>query len=181
MEWPRLPEADHQPELRRVIGITNASVFVWPRYIAYFHCGFGRWPQHSAYLRQTEEVVDRFLSYIGLPIGEILKRRRWIPVVQEHSLEILAQADIEEMLYTTFHVTGVIANRLFTGAVNFFVRRNTVSQLVATGSITHGYVEVREPDWESRLVRLDAATVQLLERWVVPEPMLPVLGPIETA
>lgn len=164
-----LPEVNRQAALRARLGIEDPRVYVWPRHIPYFHCAFGRWVQHSAYLRQIEEASERFLAYIGMPIGELLRTRRWIPVVQEHVLEIHEQAEIEEVLYTTFNLTEVVARRLFRATLEFHVIRDEQPCRVASARITHGYVEVRDPDWESRIVRLDAATVGLLESWCVPE------------
>jgi len=168
MTGPTLPEAAEQGALRARLGIVDPTVFVWPRHVPYFHCGYYRWMQHSAYLRQLEEVVERYLAYIDFPIGAMLRERRWVPIVQEHSLDILQQAEMEEVLYTTFRVTEIFASRLFRASAGFHVVRDARPLQVARGRITHGYAEVRVPDWESRLVRFDDHLTALLERWIAP-------------
>jgi acyl-CoA thioesterase FadM len=159
-----------QPRLRALLGLADDRVFVWARRVPYFHAGFFAWASHTAFLRQIEEVVDRFLLHAGLSIGELCRDRRWIPVVQEHSLEMRAPVGMEEVLFTTFRVVEIVASRLFRARVGFWVVRDGRPVEVATATITHGYVEVREPHWESRLVRLDPETLARLERWTTPSP-----------
>jgi acyl-CoA thioesterase FadM len=164
------PEGASQEELRRQLEIDDPRVFVWARRLAYFYCGFFRWAQHSAYLRLLEEVSDRFFDHIGLSIGTMLRERRWIPVVQEHALDVLENVETDEIVYTTFRVTDVIASRLFRAQVRWLVIREDRVLQVAYGGIAHGYVEVRDPEWESQLVRFDAETLDRLEEWATRSP-----------
>lgn len=159
-------EADSQEGLRMLLGISDPATFIWPRSVPYFYCGYYRWIQHSGYLRQLEEVVDRFLSHAGFPIGPVFRERRWVPIVQEHSLDIFHQVEMDEILYTTFRVTDVVASRLFRARADFYVIRGARPLLVAAGQISHGYAKVATPEWESRLVRFDPEFSDLLRRWM---------------
>lgn len=154
-----------QEELRDRLGISDPGVFVWARRLPYFYCHYYNLLGHSGYLRLLEEVVDEFFSHAQLPIDGLLPQRRWIPVVQNHSLEIVHSAMIGETMYTTFQVLEVIAGRLFRARVAFSVLRNGRRILTGVGEITHGFVAVEDPEWESRLVRLDREALARLERW----------------
>lgn len=152
-----------QQRERERLRIEDPATFVWSRRIAYFHCGFFRYMHHSGYLRLLEELVDRYLDHVGMNIGEMCRSRRWIPVVQDHVVEIESPAEMEEEIGSTLRVRRTIGRRLFVADVAWYVVRDGTVVRTARGHITHGYVEVGYPDWESRLVTLEPWMLERLQ------------------
>jgi acyl-CoA thioesterase FadM len=133
-----LPGVDAVVE--QLAGATNGIVWRWR--VPYFYCHFSERMQHSGYLRVMEEVVDLFLGQRGISIRTMLAGRRWIPVVPNARVRILAPAYMEEELVTVFTVEQVFKNLLYTARMDCYVRRAGQLLPTATGRITHGYAEV---------------------------------------
>jgi acyl-CoA thioesterase FadM len=110
--------------------------------------------QMSGYLRQLEEVVDLFLADRGVSIHTLLAEQNWIPVVPHSSISMLAEAGMEEDLYTVFTVQDVFKGVTYTARMDCYVLRDGVLVPTATGSITHGYALIENRrDWS--LVNFD--------------------------
>jgi acyl-CoA thioesterase FadM len=137
--------------------LAGGNSFSWRWRVPYFYCHFSDRLQHSGYLRLMEEVVDLFLASRGLSIATMLGRHRWIPVVPRARVELLAEARMEEELYTVFTVEEVFKNLTYTGRMDCYVHRAGRLVPTATGRITHGYATVlNRRDWQ--LVEFDEAT-----------------------
>ena len=125
------------------------------------YCHFTEWLQLSGYLRLLEEAVDRFLADRGISIATLLADRRWIPVVPRSRVEILAEARMEEDLYTVYTVEDVFKDATYTSRLDCYVRRDGALRPTATGSITHGYAVIESRrDW--RLVPFDDRVLRAL-------------------
>lgn len=139
----------------------GANAFVWKWHIPYFYCHFTDRMQHSGYLRLMEEVVDLFLASRGISIRTMLETRRWIPVVPNARVEILAEALMEETIYTVYTVEDIYKDVTYTSRMDCYVVRDGRPVQTATGRITHGYAEiVNRRDW--KLVNFDAETINAL-------------------
>jgi acyl-CoA thioesterase FadM len=161
--------ASGEEELRRRIGAADPRVFVWSLRIPYYYTAFNRFLSHAGYVSLMEASADRFLARIGCAVGTTLRDRGWIPVVQEHALEISAPAEVEERLVVAWHLTELVARRLFRAALTFFALRDARADRVATARITHGYVLVRGKDegWVSHLVEWDRETTARFAAWTI--------------
>ena len=152
----RLPEVDRQAELRERLGITDPRAHVWPRHVPYFYCGYGRWLQHSGYVRQIEEGVERFLAFIGMPIGAVLLARNWIPAVQDNQLRTFTPVEIEEELHTVTRLVGLQHRTVWDMAMDFYVLRDGQRIHTASARIKHAYIAINEhADWQSRVVQME--------------------------
>jgi acyl-CoA thioesterase FadM len=150
-------EAD--PLIARLTADENA--FGWSWRIPYIYCHFTERMQMSGYLRQMEEVVDRFLAERGISIWELLSDRRWIPVVPHSRIEILAEALMEEELYTVYTVERIFKDLTYTSRMDCYVVRGGELLKTATGLITHGYARIdSRRDWS--LVSFDERVVRAL-------------------
>ena len=148
-------------ELIRQVAPPDANVFVWKWHIPYFYCHFTERIQHSGYLRLMEEVVDLFLASRGISIRTMLETRRWIPVVPNARLEILAEAFMEETIYMVYTVEHIFKDVTYSARMDCYVPRNGALVWTATGQITHGYAEIlNRRDWA--LVNFDAHTLAAL-------------------
>jgi len=133
---------------------SDANAFGWKWRIPYIYCHFSERLQMSGYLRQMEEVVDLFLADRGISIKSLLDARRWIPVVPHCRVSILADALMEEDLYTIYTVEQVLKNLTYTSRMDCYVLRDGAMVHTATGTITHGYAVI-ENRREWRLVAFD--------------------------
>ena len=148
-------------ELIRQLLPPDANAFVWKWRVPYFYCHFTERMQHSGYLRLMEEVVDLFLANRGISIWNMLESRRWIPVVPNARLEILADALMEETIYTVYAVENIFKDVTYTSRMDCYVVRNGELLHTATGQITHGYAQIlNRRDWA--LVPFDEYTLAAL-------------------
>jgi len=146
-------------DMAEMVSGTNAIVWRWR--IPYFYCHFSLHLQHSGYLRLMEEVVDVFLAERGISIRTMLDGQRWIPVVPRAGVRIIADALMEEEIYTVFTVEEIFKNITYTARMDCYVRRGGRLVHTATGRITHGYAEVLDRrDW--KLVPFDSRTLAAL-------------------
>lgn len=151
--------AGADPVLDRLTAGRNA--YGWRAPVRYSYCHFTEWLQLSGYLRLLEEAVDRFLADRGISIATLLAGRRWIPVVPRSRVEILAEARMEEELYTVYTVEEVFKDATYTSRLDCYVRRDGALVPTATGSITHGYAVIESRrDW--RLVAFDDHVLRAL-------------------
>lgn len=132
----------------------GANAFAWKWRIPYIYCHFNERLQMSGYLRQLEEVVDLFLADRGISIKDLLDDRRWIPVVPHSKITLLADAGMEEELYTVYTVAEVLKNLTYTARMDCYVLRDGDLIKTATGTITHGYAVI-ESRRAWRLVNFD--------------------------
>lgn len=147
--------------LIRTVVPGGANAFVWKWRIPYFYCHFSERLQHSGYLRVMEEVVDLFLASRGISIKTMLDTRRWIPVVPSARVESVADAWMEETLYTVYAVEDIYKDVTYTSRMDCYVVRDGVLVRTATGRITHGYAEIlNRRDW--KLVTFDQPTLDAL-------------------
>lgn len=144
-----------------VLAATDPGTFVHAWRVPYTACHFSDRAQHSAYLRALEEVVDRFLADRGISVRHMLAARGWIPVVSRVRVGLVADAHMEETVFTTFTVGDVLGGVSYDARMDCHVRRGDTLVHVATGRILHAYAVSRGPD-AGRLARLDAATVAAL-------------------
>jgi acyl-CoA thioesterase FadM len=141
----------------------NANAFIWKWHVPYFYCHFTTRIQHSGYLRLMEEVVDLFLADRGISIRTMLDTKRWIPVVPTANVEMLAEAYMEETIYTVYTVEDIFKNATYTSRMDCYVERAGALVHCATGRITHGYAVIENRrDWS--LVEFDAATIAALSK-----------------
>ena len=149
-------------DLIRQVAPPDANAFVWKWHVPYFYCHFTERMQHSGYLRLMEEVVDLFLANRGISIRTMLETRRWIPVVPNARMEILAEALMEETIYTVYTVEHIFKNVTYSSRMDCYVPRNGALIHTATGQITHGYAEIlNRRDWS--LVNFDEHTLSALK------------------
>jgi acyl-CoA thioesterase FadM len=164
-----LPETDAQDALRARLGLADGRAYVWPRHVPYFQCAHGRWLEHGGYVRLVEEAVERFLAFVGLPIGALLRDRRWIPVVQDVQLTVAEPVEMEELLFTVVRLVDLHVSTVWELAIDFYVLRDEAPVRTASARIKHAYALVDErEEWRSRVVRLDPATADVLRRWLSP-------------
>jgi acyl-CoA thioesterase FadM len=142
---------------------TAGAGFVWTWRVRYFHCQYSERVQHSGYVRALEEVVDRYLADRGISIPRMLRERGWIPVVSRARIRVLADALLDETVYTTFTVTDVLKDVTYDATMDCYVVRDGRLLKVATATILHGYAVSRGPD-AGTLAALDPATVAALTR-----------------
>ncbi|MEK8104481.1 hypothetical protein NKG94_03590 [Micromonospora sp. M12] len=148
------------PVIARLTEGRNA--FGWKWRMPYFYCHFFERVQMSGYLRQMEEVVDRFLAARGLSIKPLLDERNWIPAVTRSQVRILDETVMEEELYTVYTVDSIFKDLLYTSKMDCYVVRDGQLLHTATGTITHAYGVV-ENGREGRLVNFDDRVLRALE------------------
>ncbi|MBG0567799.1 hypothetical protein [Actinoplanes aureus] len=148
------------PVIARLTDGRNA--FGWKWRMPYFYCHFFDRVQMSGYLRQMEEVVDRFLAARGLSIKPMLDERNWIPAVTRSHVRILDETVMEEELYTVYTVESIFKDLLYTSKMDCYVLRDGQLLHTATGTITHAYGVV-ENGREGRLVNFDDRVRSALE------------------
>ncbi len=141
--------------------IRDTNSFGWHRRIPYFYSHFTGRMQMSGYMRQMEEIVDLFLADRGLSIKRLLDERSWIPVVPHSSVSMLAEAVMEEDLYTTFTVESIFKGFTYTSRMDAYVLRGGQLLRTATGRITHGYAEIMNRH-DFRLVEFDERVLSAL-------------------
>lgn len=107
------------PALEQLIAGRNA--FGWRQRIAYPYCHFNERLQMSGYLRQMEAAADLFLADRGISIRQMLDTRRWIPVVPHSRIRILAEALMEEDLYTVYAVDEVFKALTYRSTMDTYV------------------------------------------------------------
>jgi acyl-CoA thioesterase FadM len=140
------------PVLEQLLAGRNG--FGWRQRIPYPHCHFNERLQMSGYLRQMEATVDLFLADRGLSIRRMLDQRRWIPVVPHSKIRMLAEALMEEELYTVYVVDEVFKDLTYRSIMDTYVVRDGRLIQTSTGTITHGYAKVQSRrDWT--LVNMD--------------------------
>lgn len=139
----------------------GSGVFVWPWTARYFVCHYSDRVQHSAYVRALEEVVDRFLADRGISVGRMLTERGWIPVVSRARIHLLADAHMEETVYTTFTVTDVLKAISYEARMDCYVQRGQTLVHVATANILHGYAASRG-EGAGSLATFDDETIDAL-------------------
>ena len=82
-------------------------------------------------------------------------------MVPRSRVEILAEARMEEDLYTVYTVEDVFKDATYTSRLDCYVRRDGALRPTATGSITHGYAVIESRrDW--RLVPFDDRVLRAL-------------------
>jgi acyl-CoA thioesterase FadM len=130
------------------------NAFGWAWRMPYFYCHFTERVQMSGYLRQMEEILDLFVEERGVSIKTLLDEQNWIPVVPHSRITFLAEAKMEETLYTVFTVEDVFKRYTFTARMDCYVLRDGVLVPTATGKITHGWAVIENrKDWS--LVNFD--------------------------
>ncbi|MET1071626.1 MAG: thioesterase family protein, partial [Umezawaea sp.] len=130
------------------------NAFGWAWRMPYFYCHFTERVQMSGYLRQMEEILDLFVEDRGVSIKTLLDEQNWIPVVPHSRITFLAEAKMEETLYTVFTVENVFKRYTFTARMDCYVLRDGVLVPTATGRITHGWAVIENrKDWS--LVNFD--------------------------
>jgi acyl-CoA thioesterase FadM len=130
------------------------NAFGWAWRMPYFYCHFTERVQMSGYLRQMEEILDLFVEDRGVSIKTLLDEQNWIPVVPHSRITFLAEAKMEETLYTVFTVEDVFKRYTFTARMDCYVLRDGVLVPTATGKITHGWAVIENrKDWS--LVNFD--------------------------
>lgn len=137
------------------------DAFLWTWRVPYFYCHYSDRVQHSGYVRALEEVVDRFLADRGISVGRMLAERGWIPVVSRARVRLVADAHMEETMFTTFTVQEVLKGVTYDARMDCHVRRGDRLVHVATAQILHGYAVSRGPD-AGRLAELDGSTLDAL-------------------
>lgn len=153
-----LAEADIGGLLQR----PGKSSFVWKWRIPYFYCHDTYRLQHSGFVRIMEEVVDLFLQHKGISIRTLLDTRNWIPVVTDARIRLLADAKLEEEVYTLYEVEEVIKDMIYTAAMRCFVRRADRLIPVAEGKISHAYVHITEREVGTQIATFDAEVLAAL-------------------
>jgi acyl-CoA thioesterase FadM len=130
------------------------NAFGWAWRMPYFYCHFTERVQMSGYLRQMEEILERFVADRGVSIKKLLDEQNWIPVVPQSRITFLGEAEMEEELYTVFTVENVFKRYTFTARMDCYVVRDGKLVPTATGHITHGWAVIENRrDW--RLVAFD--------------------------
>lgn len=130
------------------------NAFGWAWRMPYFYCHFTERVQMSGYLRQLEEVLEKFVADRGVSIKKLLDEQNWIPVVPQSRITFLGEAEMEEELYTVFTVENVFKRYTFTARMDCYVLRDGMLVPTATGHITHGWAVIENRrDWS--LVRFD--------------------------
>ena len=130
------------------------NAFGWAWRMPYFYCHFTERVQMSGYLRQMEEILDLFVEDRGVSIKTLLDEQNWIPVVPHSRITFLAEAKMEETLYTVFTVEDIFKRYTFTARMDCYVLRDGVLVPTATGKITHGWAVIENrKDWS--LVNFD--------------------------
>lgn len=122
-----------------------APSFTWPWRAAYSYCRYSDRVAHSGFVRALEEVVDHYLEHRGLSVATLLADRSWIPVVSRARVRLLADAHLEERMYSTFTVTGVLRRLTYDGRMDCYACRGGSLVPVATAQVTHGYAAIRGP------------------------------------
>jgi acyl-CoA thioesterase FadM len=140
----------------------GANSFVWRWHVPYFYCHFTERMQHSGYVRVLEEVVDLFLADRGISIQTLLRDREWIPVVADARVEILADAFMEETLYTVFTLEDIFKRMRFSGRMDCYVPRDGRLIHTATGRITHGYLRIADRGTKGSLAIFDDTVMAAL-------------------
>jgi acyl-CoA thioesterase FadM len=149
-------------EIGRALQPPDKSSFVWKWRIPYFYCHDTYRLQHSGFVRIMEEVVDLFLQDKGISIRTMLDTRNWIPVVTDARVRLLADAKLEEEVYTLYEVEEVIKDMIYTAAMRCFVRRGDRLVPVAEGRISHAYVHITEREVGTRIATFDADVLAAL-------------------
>ena len=140
-------------EIRRRLVPEGANSFLWQTRIPYFYCHYSARMLHSGYLRVMEEVVDRFLADRGIPVGGLLSRKRWVPVVADVQLRLLREAFLEETLVTVYTVEDVFKNLTYTARMDCYVPRGGDLVHTATGGIRRTGTSSSSAGAESRSCR----------------------------
>ncbi|HZN73609.1 MAG TPA: thioesterase [Micromonosporaceae bacterium] len=157
--WTDAPPADPDVVLQRLLAGRNA--YGWRQRIPYPYCHFNERLQMSGYLRQMEAAADLFLADRGISIRQLLDGRRWIPVVPHSRIWMLAEALLEEDLYTVYTVDEVFKDLTYRSTMDTYVVRDRRLIHTATGSITHGYAKIQNRrDWT--LVNIDAPVLDAI-------------------
>ncbi len=149
------------PAAEDVLAPAAPGSFAWSWRVPYYYCQYSHRMQHSGYVRVLEEVVDRHLAECGLGIPAVLRGRGWIPVVSRARVSLLADAAMDETVYTVFTVTDVIKRTCFDARMDCYVRRGGTLVHTAVGQILHAYAIARG-EGAGQLAELDDATVAAL-------------------
>jgi acyl-CoA thioesterase FadM len=122
--------------------------------------------KHSGYIRHLEEAEDLFLATNDISIRTMLHEKKWIPVVPTARAQILAEAFMEETLYTVYTLIDTYRDFTYTHAMNCYVLRDGRLVHTASGHITHGYARINNrADWS--LVAFDDETKNSIHRNLV--------------
>jgi acyl-CoA thioesterase FadM len=144
-----------------VVAAAAGGGFVWTWRVPYFYCQQSLRLQHSGYVRAMEEVVDRLLADRGLSVRTLLDQRSWIPVVSRARVTLLADAQMEETMYTVLTITEVLRATSFDARMDCYVRRGDRLVHTATGRIMHAYAIAAGPG-AGGLAELDDAVIGAL-------------------
>lgn len=144
----------------------HGTSMVWAWRIPYFYCHYNERMKHSGYIRHLEEAEDLFLASNGISIRKMLHDKKWIPVVPTARAQLLAEAMMEETLYTVYTLVDTYRDFTYTHAMNCYVVRDGKLVQTATGHITHGYARINDrTDWS--LVAFDDDTKESIHRNLV--------------
>jgi acyl-CoA thioesterase FadM len=121
----------------------GVNAYAWAWRMPYFYCHFTERVQMSGYLRQMEEILEKFVADRGVSIKKLLDEQNWIPVVPT-----------SRITFTVFTVENVFKRYTFTARMDCYVVRDGQLVPTATGRITHGWAVIENRrDW--RLVGFD--------------------------
>ena len=144
----------------------HGTSMVWAWRIPYFYCHYNERMKHSGYIRHLEEAEDLFLATNNISIRTMLHEKKWIPVVPTARAQILAEAFMEETLYTVYTLIDTYRDFTYTHAMNCYVLRDGKLVHTASGHITHGYARINNrADWS--LVAFDDETKNSIHRNLV--------------
>jgi acyl-CoA thioesterase FadM len=153
---------DEERAVRERLCPEGSNTFLWTWRIPYFYCHYTERLQHSGYVRIMEEAVDRFLADRGISIGTFLRERRWIPVVTMAHVELLAEARIEDTLYTVYTVEEITKDVTYTARMDCYVVRGGALVQTATGRITHAYIQFDDRAVGTTIAPFDARVIEAL-------------------
>lgn len=161
---PGASRADVEGAALAAVRAAHGGAFVWKWRIPYFYCHYTRRIQHSGYIRMMEEVVDRFLDDGDISIATMLRERRWIPVVLNADVEMLAEALMEETIFTVYEVEDIMKDITYTARMSCYALRGGELVPTAVGTISHAYLHIKDRGVGSEVVPFDARVLQVLRR-----------------
>lgn len=150
-----IPTGLAEADIGKLLQRPDRSSFVWKWRIPYFYCHDTYRLQYSGFVRIMEEVVDLFLQDKGISIRTMLDTRNWIPVVTESHIRLLADAKLEEEIYTLYQVEDVIKDMIYSASMRCYVRRVNRFVPVAEGKIAHAYVHITEREVGTQIATFD--------------------------
>lgn len=138
-----------------------ASAHVWDWKARYFLCRFSDRLQHSAFVRASEEGVDRLLESKGMSVGDFLRNRSWIPVVSRSRVQLHEPAHMDDHIQTRVWVDSVLRDTMFDVLLTSHAIRDGGEVLVASSRVLHGYA-IADGPMAGQLAQLDPTLVHTL-------------------